>query len=320
MEKQLNELSKRLIKKGFEITIITEKFNETLKDRETINGIKVVRFSYPKIKFLGLFHIWLWFLRNIYYIKQADIVHTHGVFVWYWPLRLLFPKKPIYTTFHGWEGIYPIPRKNILLRKIAAKLSLGNICVGKFIEKHYGIKAGKIIYTSVDMPRKVKLTKEKKSLVYVGRLDEDTGLQQILEALSYLKGFKVDFCGDGPLRKECERYGTIHGFVNPGPYFEKAMICLSPGHTSILEAFTYRCLVITTYNNPVKGDYLKMTPFSKWIVVRKSPREMAEKIKYYSKYPEKAKPMIEKAYNWVKTQNWDNATNFYLELWGLKQK
>lgn len=45
---------------------------------------------------------------------------------------------------------------------------------------------------------------------------------------------------------------------------------------------------------------------------------MAEKIKYYSIYPKKAEPVIEKAYNWVKTQNWDNAAELYLRLWGEK--
>lgn len=318
VEKQVSELSKRLIEKGFSISIITEKFDENLKDEEMINGAKVIRLSHPEIKFLGLIFIWLWLLRNIQHIRQADIIHTHGVFIWYWPLRFLFPKKPIYTTFHGWEGIYPIPRKNILLRKIAAKLSWGNICIGNFIEKHYGIKANKIIYTSVDIPKKIKFPKKRKNLVYIGRLDEDTGLRQILKSLSYLKGFRIDFCGDGSLRKECRKYGNTHGFVDPESFFEKAAICLSPGHTSILEAFTYKCLVITTYDNLVKRDYLKMTPFEKWIIIRKSPEEMAKKIKYYSKYLEEAKPMVEKAYDWVKTQNWDNTTELYLQLWGVK--
>lgn len=318
VEKQVSELSKRLIEKGFSVSIITEKFDESLKDEEMINGAKVIRLSHPEIKFLGLIFIWLWLLRNIQHIRQADIIHTHGVFIWYWPFCLLFPKKPIYTTFHGWEGIYPIPWKNILLRKIAARLAWKNICIGRFIEKHYGIKADEIIYTSVDVPKRVNFKKDRCSLVYVGRLDEDTGLPLILKSLSYLKGFKIDFCGDGPLREECKKYGNTYGFVDPRPFFEKATICLSPGHTSILEAFSYKCLVITTYNNPVKKDYLKMTPFSKWIIVQKTPKKMAEKIEYYSRYPKRAELMIEKAYDWVKTQNWNSATEIYIQLWGVK--
>jgi glycosyltransferase involved in cell wall biosynthesis len=136
--------------------------------------------------------------------------------------------------------------------------------------------------------------------------------------LRYLKGYKIIFCGDGPLASECEKVGKVHGFVDPTPHYKKAAICLSPGHTSILEAFTYKCLIITTYNNPVKRDYLKMTPFIKHIVVRKSPKKMAEMINYYSKYPENARPMTEGAYNWVATQSWSNITRQYLKLWGAK--
>jgi glycosyltransferase involved in cell wall biosynthesis len=120
------------------------------------------------------------------------------------------------------------------------------------------------------------------------------------------------------LASECEKFGKVCGFVDPSPYYEKAAICLSPGHTSILEAFTYKCLVITTYNNPIKKDYLRMTPFKKNIVVRKSPKKMAEMINYYSKHPENATQMIEGAYAWVTTQNWKNLTKQYLKLWGIK--
>jgi len=318
VEKQVSELSKRLIDKGFKITIITEKFENSLKSEEKIKKAKVIRISYPKVKYLGLICIWLKILKNIRIISTADIVHAHGVFIWYLPFRFLFPLKPIYTTFHGWEGIYPIPLKNILLRRISATLSWKYLCIGRFIEKYYGIKVNNIYYTAVDVPNKKDYKKDSRTLLYVGRLDKDTGLLYILECLRYLKGYKIIFCGDGPLASECKKFGKVCGFVDPGPYYEKAVICLSPGHTSILEAFTYKCLVITTYNNPAKRDYLIMTPFKKYIVVRKSPKKMADMVSYFSKHPEDAKLMIDGAYNWVTTQSWSNITRQYLKLWGVK--
>lgn len=317
VEKQVSELSKRLIKRGFSVSILTEKFNDSLKNRENVDEVEICRIKYPNIRFIGLIYIWFWMLFNIKLIRDSDIVHTHGVFIWYLPFRFIFPNKPIYTTFHGWEGIYPIPKKNILLRKIAARMVWKNITICDYVEKHYGIKADQIMYTSVDPPKRKKFRKDRKRIVYTGRLDEDTGLPLILKALSYLKGFKVDFCGEGPLRNECEKYGNVHGFTNPDPFLEKAWICLSPGHTSILEAFTHKCLIVTTYNNPVKKDYLLMTPFKKWIVVEKDPKKMAQKIKFYSDNPDKAKMMVRDAYKWVLTQNWDSATETYLKLWGV---
>jgi glycosyltransferase involved in cell wall biosynthesis len=243
------------------------------------------------------------------------VVHFHGSFIWYWPVRFLLPSKAVYVTFHGWEGVYPIPFKNKLIRKIDAALARKNIAISGYLEKWYGFKADEISYTAVDLPKENSSKKDKKRLLYVGRLDKDTGLPLILKALSHLKGYKVDFCGDGEMRDECSKYGIVHGFTDPKPFYEKAFICLSPGITSILEAFTFNCLVTTTYNNPLKKDYLLTNPFSKWIAVEKSSEKLAKAIKYYSAHPEISEENIKKCYEWVKTQNWNNEVSKYLKLW-----
>ena len=315
VEKQVFKLSQELIKRGHQVTVITLKHDSHLKNQEIVSKIKIIRIPYLKIKYFGLLSIWLWLLKNIKLLKQADIVHSHSVLIWYWPFRLLLPKKPVYVTFHGWEGIYPIPKKNILIRKIDALVAWKNIVIHDYVVKHYGIKADKIMYTAVDLPKQPLLKKDCQRLVYVGRLDQDTGLEKILQALSYLKGFTIDFCGNGPLAAECRKYGTVHSFVNPNPFFAKAFICLSPGVTSILEAFTYKCLIITTYNNPVKKDYLLMTPFASSIIVKETPSALAQAIKYYSQHPSAAQAKINQAYAWVKTQNWEQAVKLYLKLW-----
>lgn len=316
VEKQVFELSRRLIKKNHQVTVITLKHAPGLTNQETIGQIKIIRIPYLKIKYFGLLYIWLWFITHKDIIESADIVHTHSVLIWYWPLRLLLPKKPVYTTFHGWEGIYPIPKKNIIIRKIDALIARKNITIHDYVTKHYRIKADKIMYTAVDLPKQPPLKKDYRCLVYVGRLDPDTGLPKILQALSNLKGFTIDFCGNGPLAGECKKYGTVHGFVDPNLFLAKAFICLSPGVTSILEAFTYKCLIITAYNNPVKKDYLLMTPFASSIIVKDKSSALAQAIKYYSKHPSAAQTKINQAYSWVKTQNWADTTEAYLKLWG----
>ena len=315
VEKQVLKLSQELIKRGHQVTIITLKHDSHLKNQEIVSKIKIIRIPYLKIKYFGLLSIWLWLLKNIKLLKQADIVHSHSVLIWYWPFRLLLPKKPVYVTFHGWEGIYPIPWKNILIRKIDAFLAWKNITIGDYVVKHYRIKADKIMYAAVDLPKQQSQKKDYRRLIYVGRLDPDTGLEKILQALSYLKGFTIDFCGGGPLADECKKFGMVHGFVEPNLFLAKAFICLSPGGASILEAFTYKCLIITTYNNPVKKDYLLMTPFASSIIVKETPSALAQAIKYYSQHPSAAQAKINQAYAWVKTQNWEQAVKLYLKLW-----
>ncbi|HET7098950.1 MAG TPA: glycosyltransferase [Patescibacteria group bacterium] len=132
VEKHVGEVSLSLRKKGHKVTIIS---SEDIK--------------YPHIKFFGLLYIWLWLFNNRKFIKQVDIVHCHDVFIWYLPFRFLYPNKPVFTTLHGWEGVYPIPFKNILLKRIATKLSWGSIAVGNYIGKYYRIKADKITYGGI---------------------------------------------------------------------------------------------------------------------------------------------------------------------------
>src|SRR5688572_1794555 len=119
VEKHTLEVAKNLIAKGHKVTVLTEKYDKDLKETETINKIQIVRFSYPHFKFLGLFSIWFWLFRNKKLIQAADIIHCHDVFIWYLPFRFLYPNKKIYTTLHGWEGKWPIPWQNILLKQLA---------------------------------------------------------------------------------------------------------------------------------------------------------------------------------------------------------
>lgn len=129
VEKHVKEVSFHLRKMGHKVTIISE-----------------LDIGYPNIKFLGLFYIWFWLFKNRKLIYLHDVIHCHDVFIWYFPFRFLYPQKPVFTTFHGWEGAWPIPLRYIFLKRLAARLSRGTIAIGKYIEKFYGIKTDKIIY------------------------------------------------------------------------------------------------------------------------------------------------------------------------------
>ncbi|MBU3978279.1 glycosyltransferase [Patescibacteria group bacterium] len=165
VEKHVLEVSKRLVTKGHKVIVITEEFSnlhhsiidvipakagiqkENIRSpwipdqvrNDKINGIEVIRMPVGHEDSFKKFRIWknLWKIRKV--IKDADIIHCHDVFFWYMPFRLLYPRKPVYTTFHGYES-YPITKKAIFTRKISEKLSSGNICIGDFIKKWYGTK------------------------------------------------------------------------------------------------------------------------------------------------------------------------------------
>lgn len=292
VEKHVFEVSKSLIKKGNKITVVTEKYNSNLMSTEIVDGINVIRFSYGHIKYIGLFSIWRWMVKNRKMFEKADVIHCHDVFIWYLPLYIILRNKIIVTTFHGWETVYPIPSKFIFLKKITDKLSTKTIVVGNYLNKYYGINSDKVIYGSFGLNKSnIKSSKKNGHYVFVGRLDKDTGLVEFLNNLDNLSLLykKLDFCGDGPLRKECEKYGKVHGFTDPTPYYKKAEYVVPGGYLAALEALNYGCKIKLFWNNKLKEDYWKMSPF----------------------YKLKGK----KLYNWAREQTWDKLANEYLDLY-----
>ncbi len=330
VEKHVKRLSEELIKKGHEVTVVTKKHDQCLPDFEELSKIKVYRF--PKMR---LPKVWFWIYKHRNLIKETDIIQCHdfSTFIyWYLPFRFLCPFKPIFITFHGYEGIVPIPRKVLLLRKITEYLTNGNICVGDYIPKWYGTKATFISYGGVDVPPTVS-NMDCNGAIFIGRLEKDTGIMTYINALKILKGkyginLKVDICGDGSLKgmiekiiKENKLNVELYGFVeNLFDYLNKIKFAFVSGYLAILEAMINKKLVFAIYENELKKDYLILMQNSKsMIVVASSPEELAEKIAYYHKNPEKTKEKIIKAYLFAKEQTWTKVVNTYLKLWGVKK-
>jgi hypothetical protein len=234
VEKHIEAIKNILSSKDYEINVISE---EDIK--------------YPKIKIVGLFYIWWWLFKKRDIIKNADIVHVHDVFIWYLPFRFLYPRKKLYTTFHGWEGVYPIKLWQLLNKKIANKLSKGSISVGKYIEKYYGIKSDHIIYGGVGKLSKNKFVKKKDTIVFLGRQDADTGINEFKEWLKKQKNnFKVRHISNDP---------------NPEKFLKSAQYCVPSGYLSYLEAKNNFCKIITFANNPLKIDYWNEIKIIKYI-------------------------------------------------------
>jgi len=321
VERHIKELIKRLSINKIKFIIITEKYDNSLPDFEKFDNIDVYRIKYPKIKILGLIVLWLKLFRLIPILFKADLIHIHDVFIWYLPLRIIFPTKPVYVTFHGYES-YPVNFKSKIYRKIAEKLCRGNICIGRFMKKWYGTKPSIVTYGAVDSKifsaRKKVINKY--DAVFIGRLDEQTGILEYAKAIRYLKrtrDFKCLILGDGEYRKIIKNTGKLLGFVNnPEKYISYAKYAFVSRYLSILEAFASKKLVFSIYDNPIKKDYLRMTPFSKWIIAENDYRTLAKKLIYYDDNPDKANLIIQKAYRWVEKQTWDCLANQYLKLWG----
>ena len=345
VEKHVLQLSMELIQKGNKVTVVTESHDASSKCKvqsAKLPGINIYRIPITRGERLKKFQIWKWLWKNRELIKEADIVHCHDVFFWYLPFRFLYPKKKVFTTFHGYEGSEPPTWKKILSHKLAGWLSNGSIVIGDFHRKWYGVKSEAVSYGAAEKGSLDSAThqhqkvhsfarNDKCHFCFVGRLAKDTGIMIYLEALKILKkkgiSYRLVVCGEGPRMDEAIEFSKKHGlnvefegFVRDvEKYLKQSKFVFVSRYLGILEAMINKKLVFAVYDSPIKEDYLKMSPFSKWIVIESDPKELAKKVKFYFENPLEEKKLIEEAYNWAREQTWEKLTKNYLELWVIPE-
>lgn len=319
VEKHAFEVAKRLSKKH-KVIVVTESPRRDM--REKIGDLTVFRLYFGKVGWFKKIRIWIKIFKLRRLFEKADIVHCHDVFFWYIPLRLFYPGKKVYITFHGYETIFPPSGKTIFIRELSERLSKGNISIGSYIKKWYGTNPSLVSYGAADGNKysKVKKPNSKLRILFVGRMDEDTGVRIYSQTLAKLKNFEFEACGDGALRKELEKFGKVHGFVkNVRQKILKSDIVFAASYLSILEAMINKRPVFSVFENPLKEDYLKMTPFKNWITIQKSSKVLANRMKSFVKSKKIREKKVNLAYNWAKKETWDKLTADYLRLWSIEK-
>ena len=336
VEKHVLEISKRLVKQGHKVSVITElekntnnpNYHSDSKSARLVGkteGIEIFRINPGTDNWFKKFRIWkgMWQHRNL--LNDADVIHCHDVFFWYLPFRFLYPTKKVYTTFHGYEGNSIPNRKAIAMHKLAEKLSKGNICVGDFFRKWYGTKPTFVTYGALNDNAKENTIKipKKNSAIFLGRLEEETGIREYLKALSILRengiNLDLDVYGDGSLMTESKKYSKDHnlklnfkGFVaNASDFVKDYEYVFCSRYLGMLEAMISLRPVFAEYNNAIKKDYLEMAPFAKYISISKDGAAIARAV---SSYIEKKNLEVPRAYLWVKNESWEKMVNLYLRL------
>ncbi len=348
VETHVLEVGKRLVREGHKVIVITEEISgkdipvyqsrsSSAKVTGEVEGIKIHRIPVKRDSGVSFdsaqdrqndggkkFRIWWWLWQHKDLIKNADIVHCHDVFFWYLPFRFLFPNKPIFTTFHGYETKFPPSKKAILIRKISEWLSNGNICIGEYVKKWYGASSKYVTYGGVNIRNYHATVRGSYAkgikILFIGRLEEDAGIPIYLRVMDVLKKRRVRFtfeaCGDGSFRKRVERFGKVYGFVSDlAPYIKSSDFVFASSYLSILEAMAAKKMVFSVYGNLLKKDYLKMAPFGKWIIIENSPQRVVDKILYLTQHQKEREELVNKSYEWVEKQTWEKVTSMYVDLW-----
>ncbi len=334
VEKHVLNISKELIKKKHKVIVITEKSNFKDKEIEQYKDITIYRIPITTSEKRKKFLIWKWLLLHRSIISDSDIVHAHDVFYWYLPFKMIYPSKKVYMTIHGYEGNKMPTRKSKISHKINAILSSGNISIGSFLEKWYGIKATYISYGAVAVQdKKPIISYPKKGVIkalFIGRLEPETGIMEYLKFIDLMRkdniSITIIIAGDGSLRNEAIEYvkvkkikATFLGFVNdPQKYFSKVDIVFTSRYLGILESLLGKKRVYAFYNNAIKKDYLQMSSFSQFINIAKSIKQMRLLLLNDKANENLYKASINQGYAFALEQSWQKLTLLYIKLWGKK--
>lgn len=315
VEKHVERVSGELVTLGYRVVVITEQYEQSLGTRDTYKNIEIWRIPRELTKTKKNLWQWVWQHRELF--KQADIIHAHDVFWWYLPLRFTL-NKPIYTTFHGWEGTYPIPIKSIIWRQLAHRLSRGTIAVGDFITKWYHTRANVITYGATDQTNLP--VGDKNRLLVLGRLSQDNDLSLVLTGLKTIKTqlpkLKITFLGDGELAWQAKDVGHVLGFHEDiQPYLKEVHWVIASSYLSILDALAAGRHVFSIYSNPLKADYLHYHPAANSFAIAGTAEELTQQfLNHYTDYQEHT-ATVPIAQPWIEQQTWDRLTQHYINLW-----
>lgn len=327
VEKHVLSVAYGLIARGHSVRVLTPRVDQAT-DQQLFEGIEVSRF-----RAVPFFTAWfsLWRFRNI--IRESDIVHLHDfpTYIWAWPYLALYRKK-FFVTFHGWEGRIPPHPFFIKLRRMVERKGAGSIAVGDYIAKWYGQHPTIVLYGGVTrdsiVPLRMSSPNDHLKLLFLGRLATDTGILRSLEffkrILALYPRASCTIVGDGPSApivkqyiKNKNLYVELHGWVsNPQNYLERSDVVVTTGYLGILEAFAAGATVCSLYDNDLKRDYIRMSPFSKLIVHAETAEELAQQYHALHSHRDAEMELRTAARSFVLDHTWDDVVTSYEQLWG----
>lgn len=325
VEVHIQSLNQELNRADFEIKVLTTQPHKDVPLRETHNHVDIYRLPVKdRDKKLAT---WLWLWRQRHHWLSADIIHIHDVVWWLYPFIFLVRKKT-YATFHGWEGVFPIPLRHRLIRRLNSWLVTKRIHVGAWIEEFYGDHPDDVMYGGVTpvsgtvgiVPRDISHL----HCVFVGRLEEVNGISLYLELCHQLQKcssqVRITWVGDGSYRLACQAVGKVTGMVsNPDRFIREADIVLASSYLSILEAQVRGKVVIGLYSNRLKKAYLDTYPGKQTMIISPSSAVAFDQLQALAAQPKQWKKWQQQSYDWAVTQTWKKIANKYQKVWHFNE-
>jgi glycosyltransferase involved in cell wall biosynthesis len=155
--------------------------------------------------------------------RDADVVHAHWI-----PsaLAAVATRKPF--VLQVWGTDVELARRAPWLARPLVRRARVVIAASSFLAdaaRELGARDIRVIANGVQLPDEIAEPDDPPHVLFVGRLSEEKGILEFLEAT---EGLPRVIVGDGPLR---ERVPEAVGFVPPsrlGPYYERAAVVCVP--------------------------------------------------------------------------------------------
>ncbi|MHA1769977.1 MAG: glycosyltransferase family 4 protein [Candidatus Thorarchaeota archaeon] len=328
VEKHVFRLAQELTGRSWSVRVITGAHEEGLADTERVEGIEIHRIPYTHARSPP--RAMLWIIRNRHLWKGADIIHIHDtvpLLFWCLPILAVRGKRSTAVTFHGYEHD-PVPLRFLFLRRVARRLmGKRTLCVGRFIERCYGIECGQITLGAVEIP--ASPSNNRQGLVYVGRIERDTGIMEYIEALRILReghglNLHMEVIGDGSLKPQVEQVARerglpvkFHGAMHePWSIAGSAKVCLAVGFLSILEAMSLGIPVVSLATSPLRISYLRsVNDAGGPISIQTTAEGVAREIARLESDPHLYQKISNTGKIFAGRHTWTALTEEYLRLW-----
>ena len=178
--------------------------------------------------------------------RKADVVHAHWL-----PSAVagLATGKPL--VLQAWGSDVELAKRLPWLFRPLLRRARVAVCASSSLAadvRALGARDVRVIPSGIEVPVEVGPSEEPPHVLYVGRLSEEKGIRELVEAAA---GLPLVVVGDGPLR---DLVPSTVGFVphdELGPYYERAAVVCVPSRregygVTAREAMAYGRAVVTT--------------------------------------------------------------------------
>ncbi len=326
-EKIVYEYTKRLAERGHDVTVLTTG-NPKIKNYE---NIKTIRLPIPRYSF-NLAVTWI-----LKYGRKADIIQANNynaALPSFIAGKIL--RKPVVCIVHGvygkkWEEMRGRIFGNIsaLVEKMQLRHNYDRIVFYSDFAREQGLEIGiprkrsEVFYLGLN-PKEFKPKKKEKYVLFVGRLEKQKGVENLLQVAKQLPEIKFKLVGKGDIGKLKKTASKNIEFLGPKfgkelqELYSRALIFCLPSVAEtfglvLLEAMASGCAIVSTVPLDYRGVKVH---YGDNEALKHAIRKLMDNPKLAERLG-KENVKIAKKYDWEIFV--DNLEKLYCELLGKKK-